>query len=138
MPEPLPYAAQALGKAIICLAMHHLLSQHFGPALLFQPRFLTYGFAYKWFCLVVAGICFRCSYYFIWSVAEAAVILSGFGFSGWSDSFPSRPDWCVLRYHNEIHLESGRGCCYSFWIRLLRLDRLLPLVPRLVSSEISL
>ncbi|CAI7791503.1 unnamed protein product [Closterium sp. NIES-54] len=93
MPEPLPYAAQALGKAIIFLAMHHFLSQHFGPALLFQPRFLTYGFAYKWFCLVVAGICFRCSYYFIWSVAEAAVILSGFGFSGWSDSFASRPDW---------------------------------------------
>ncbi|CAI5486170.1 unnamed protein product [Closterium sp. Naga37s-1] len=47
MPEPLPYAAQALGKAIIFLAMHHFLSQHFGPALLFQPRFLTYGFAYK-------------------------------------------------------------------------------------------
>ncbi|CAI7791486.1 unnamed protein product [Closterium sp. NIES-54] len=61
--------------------------------------------AYRWFCLVVAGICFRCSYYFIWSVAEAAVILSGFGFSGWSDSFPSRPDWSRAENANFIKCE---------------------------------
>ncbi|CAI5466439.1 unnamed protein product [Closterium sp. Yama58-4] len=135
MPEPLPYAAQALGKAIICLAMHHFLSQHFSPALLFEPRFLTYGFAYKWFCLVMAGICFRCSYYFIWSVAEAAVILSGFGFSGWTDSFPPRPDWSRAENANFIKCEVTTSLAQmpaywnmgvGTWLRTYVYDRVTP------------
>ncbi|CAI5493253.1 unnamed protein product [Closterium sp. Naga37s-1] len=135
MPEPLPYAAQALGKAIICLAMHHFLSQHFGPALLFQPRFLTYGFAYKWGCLVIAGIGFRCSYYFIWSVAEAALILSGFGFSGWTDSSPSRPDWSRAENANfikcEITTSMAQTTAYwnmgvGTWLRTYVYDRVTP------------
>ncbi|CAI5523770.1 unnamed protein product, partial [Closterium sp. Naga37s-1] len=176
MPEPLPYAAQALGKAIICLAMHHFLSQHFGPALLFQPRFLTYGLAYKWGypviasiclpysgqvayeltgksssisphitsqvvlpgdggwgCLVIAGIGFRCSYYFIWSVAEAALILSGFGFSGWTDS--SRPDWSRAENANfikcEITTSMAQTTAYwnmgvGTWLRTYVYDRVTP------------
>ncbi|GJP32594.1 hypothetical protein CLOM_g17211 [Closterium sp. NIES-68] len=135
MPEPLPYAARSLGKAIICLALHHFLSQYFGPAMLFKPGFLDFSFAHKWGYLVMAGICYRSSYYFIWSVAEAAVILSGFGFSGWSDTFPSRPDWSRAENAHFIKVEITTSMAQmpaywnmgvGTWLRTYVYDRVTP------------
>ena len=36
----------------------------------------------------MAGFTARWKYYFIWSISEASIIISGLGFSGWKDSSP--------------------------------------------------
>ncbi|KAK4374429.1 hypothetical protein RND71_005106 [Anisodus tanguticus] len=42
----------------------------------------------------MASFTARCKYYFIWSISEVAIIVSGFGFSGWSDMInPPKPQW---------------------------------------------
>ncbi|KAL1112399.1 hypothetical protein V6Z11_D02G123700 [Gossypium hirsutum] len=35
----------------------------------------------------------RWKYYFIWSISEASIIISGLGFSGWTESSPPKPKW---------------------------------------------
>lgn len=42
----------------------------------------------RWLYCVAAGFAFRWMYYFIWSVAEVAMVLSEFGYSGPSDHDP--------------------------------------------------
>ncbi|GJP32597.1 hypothetical protein CLOM_g17213 [Closterium sp. NIES-68] len=135
MPEPLPYAAQALGTAMIFVALHLFLKQYFSPDLLLHPGFFSMGFAGKWGYLVMAGICYRCSFFFIWGVAEAAVILSGFGFSGWSNAVPSRPDWSRAENVSPIKCEVTSSLAQmpaywnigvGVWLRTYVYDRITP------------
>lgn len=41
----------------------------------------------------MSGFTARWKYYFIWSISEAAIMVSGLGFSGWTDSSPPKPRW---------------------------------------------
>lgn len=41
----------------------------------------------------MSGQTARWKYYFIWSISEASIIISGLGFSGWTDSSPPKPRW---------------------------------------------
>lgn len=41
----------------------------------------------------MAGFTARWKYYFIWSISEASIIISGLGFSGWTDSSPPKAKW---------------------------------------------
>lgn len=41
----------------------------------------------------MAGFTARWKYYFIWSISEASIIISGLGFSGWTESTPPKPRW---------------------------------------------
>lgn len=41
----------------------------------------------------MAGFASRWKYYFVWSISEASTIISGFGFTGWTDSDPPKPKW---------------------------------------------
>ena len=41
----------------------------------------------------MSGFTARWKYYFIWSISEASIIISGLGFSGWTESSPPKPRW---------------------------------------------
>jgi len=41
----------------------------------------------------MSGFTARWKYYFIWSISEAAIIVSGLGLSGWTETSPPRPQW---------------------------------------------
>lgn len=41
----------------------------------------------------MAGFTARWKYYFIWSISEASIIISGLGFTGWTESSPPKPRW---------------------------------------------
>lgn len=41
----------------------------------------------------MAGFTARWKYYFIWSISEASIIISGLGFGGWTDTSPPKPLW---------------------------------------------
>ncbi|KAG6428692.1 hypothetical protein SASPL_112946 [Salvia splendens] len=47
------------------------------------------GLSYQY----MSGFTARWKYYFIWSISEASTIISGLGFSGWTDSNPPKPKW---------------------------------------------
>lgn len=59
-----------------------------------DPVYQEWGFWTRLGYQYMASFTARCKYYFIWSISEAAIIISGFGFSGWADmTNPPKPQW---------------------------------------------
>ncbi|KAL7609122.1 hypothetical protein Lser_V15G09822 [Lactuca serriola] len=95
--SPLGATMKAVVQAGLCMGIYlHLIPQY--PLSTFSnPMYKYSGFTdrlmYQYMCSFTA----RWKYYFIWSVSEASMILSGLGFSGWSNvnySSPTQtPQW---------------------------------------------
>ncbi|KAM1024837.1 hypothetical protein ACFX13_038762 [Malus domestica] len=51
----------------------------------------------------------RWKYYFIWSISEASIILSGLGFSGWTESSPPKPGWDRAKNVDIIGVEFAKS-----------------------------
>lgn len=94
-PPPSPYGAtiRALIQAAFCMGLYVYLVPHFPLTIFTDPVYQEWGFwkrlGYQYMC----GFTARWKYYFIWSISEAAVIISGLGFSGWTESSPPKPKW---------------------------------------------
>lgn len=58
-----------------------------------SPEYQQWSFLKKLSYQYMAGFSARWKYYFIWSISEASIIISGLGFSGWTNSSPSKPLW---------------------------------------------
>ncbi|XP_068635019.1 lysophospholipid acyltransferase 2-like isoform X1 [Aristolochia californica] len=93
--SPSPYFAtlRAILQAALCMGIYLYLIPQFPLSRFTDPIYQEWGF---WKCLgyqYMSGFTARWKYYFIWSISEAAIIISGLGFSGWSESDPSKPKW---------------------------------------------
>lgn len=58
-----------------------------------DPSYHEWCFLKKLGYQYMSGFTARWKYYFIWSISEASIIISGLGFSGWTDSSPPKPRW---------------------------------------------
>ncbi|XP_073285549.1 lysophospholipid acyltransferase 1-like [Primulina huaijiensis] len=93
--SPSPYWAtlRAVLQAGVCMGLYLYLIPHFPLSRFTEPVYQDYGFwkrlTYQYMC----GFTARWKYYFIWSISEASIIISGLGFSGWTDSNPPTPRW---------------------------------------------
>ncbi|CAI5982120.1 unnamed protein product [Closterium sp. NIES-65] len=87
-PRVLP-ACAALLKALLCMAVYHTLSHLLPPAALTQPAFFARPFLIRCGQVALTLLAYRWMFYFIWAVAESALILSAFGFSGFKAAAPS-------------------------------------------------
>nr|AZM65195.1 lysophospholipid acyltransferase 4 [Vitellaria paradoxa] len=94
-PSPSPYGAtvRALVVAAICMGLYLYLVPHFPLSRFTEPVYQKWGFWKRLGYQYMAGFTARWKYYFIWSISEASVIISGLGFSGWTDSSPPKPRW---------------------------------------------
>ncbi|CAI5483028.1 unnamed protein product [Closterium sp. Yama58-4] len=75
-------ACRALVKALLCMALYHSRSLLLPPSALTQPAFFTRPFLIRAGQVALTLFAYRWMFYFIWAVAESALILSAFGFSG--------------------------------------------------------
>lgn len=93
--SPSPYGAmfRAILQAAICMGIYLYLVPHFPLARFNEPLYYQWGFWKRLFYQYMSGFTARWKYYFIWSISEASIIISGLGFSGWSDSSPPRSLW---------------------------------------------
>lgn len=92
-PSPFFATLRAVIQAAICMGLYLNLVPHFPLSRFSEPIYQEWGFWKRLFYQYMSGFTARWKYYFIWSVSEAAVIISGLGFSGWSDSSSSKPKW---------------------------------------------
>ncbi|RWW05435.1 hypothetical protein BHE74_00006986 [Ensete ventricosum] len=93
LPSPLGATLRALLQAAICMGLYLQLVPHFPLSRFNEPIYYEWGFWHRLFYQYMSGFTARWKYYFIWSISEASIIISGFGFSGWSDSSPPKPLW---------------------------------------------
>ncbi|XP_057977084.1 lysophospholipid acyltransferase 1 [Malania oleifera] len=94
-PSPSPYGAtfRALIQAGFCMALYLYLVPYFPLSRFTDPVYQEWGFWKCWGYQYMVGFTARWKYYFIWSISEASIIISGLGFSGWTDSSPPKPRW---------------------------------------------
>lgn len=94
-PSPSPYGAtvRALLQAAFCMALYLYLVPHFPLSRFTDPIYEGWGFWRRLGYQYMSGFTARWKYYFIWSISEAAIIISGLGFSGWTESSPPKLRW---------------------------------------------
>ncbi|KAA3484186.1 lysophospholipid acyltransferase 1-like [Gossypium australe] len=93
--SPSPYGAtfRALVQAGISMAVYLYLVPYNPLSRFGEPVYQEWGFWRKLSFQYMSGFTARWKYYFIWSISEASIIISGLGFSGWTESSPPKPKW---------------------------------------------
>ncbi|MBA0556068.1 hypothetical protein Golob_026202, partial [Gossypium lobatum] len=93
--SPSPYGAtfRALVQAGISMAVYLCLVPYHPLSRFSEPVYEEWGFWRKLSFQYMSGFTARWKYYFIWSISEASIIISGLGFSGWTESSPPKPKW---------------------------------------------
>ncbi|XP_038970617.1 lysophospholipid acyltransferase 1-like [Phoenix dactylifera] len=94
-PLPSPYGAtlRALVQAAVCMGLYLYLVPQYPLSRFNEPIYYEWGFWQRLRYQYMSGFTARWKYYFIWSISEASIIISGLGFTGWSDSSHSKPQW---------------------------------------------
>jgi len=94
-PSPSPYGAtlRAIVQTGICMGAYLYLAPKFPFSRFSDPIYREWGFWRRLCYQYMTGFATRWKYYFVWSLSEASIIISGFGLSGWSDSSPPKPKW---------------------------------------------
>ncbi|CAH2038080.1 unnamed protein product [Thlaspi arvense] len=93
--RPSPYGAtvRAILQAAICMALYLYLVPQYPLTRFTEPVYQEWGFWRKFGYQYMAGLTARWKYYFIWSISEASIIISGLGFSGWTEDASPKPKW---------------------------------------------
>ncbi|KAK1321893.1 hypothetical protein QJS10_CPA03g02052 [Acorus calamus] len=93
-PSPSPYGAtlRAIVQAGICMGMYLYLGALYPLSRFNEPIYQEWGFWHRLWYQYMSGFTARWKYYFIWSISESSIIISGLGFSGWSGS-PPKAQW---------------------------------------------
>lgn len=84
---------KALLQAAFCMGLYLYLVPDHPLSRFSEPIYQEWGFVKRLSYQYMAGFTARWKYYFIWSISEASIIISGLGFSGWTDSSPPKPRW---------------------------------------------
>lgn len=97
-PFPSPYGAalRAFLQALLCMGTYMYLVPRVPLSKFESLEYQKWGFWHRLGYMYLSGLTARWKYYFIWSISEVSVIISGLGFSGWATSGPSSdatPKW---------------------------------------------
>lgn len=85
-PSPLGAALRASVQACICMVVYMFLLPRVPLSKFDSLEYEKWGFWHRLWYMYLSGFTARWKYYFIWSISEVAVIISGLGFSGWKVS----------------------------------------------------
>ncbi|XP_057836844.1 lysophospholipid acyltransferase 1 [Cryptomeria japonica] len=133
-PQPSPYGGmlRALVQASLCMGVYLYLSSHFPLSRFSEPIYVQeWGFWKRLGYQYMSGFTARWKYYFIWSLSEASVIVSGLGFTGWSDS---KPKWDRAKNVDILGVEFAKSAAelplvwniqVSTWLRHYVYERLI-------------
>ncbi|KAL3499410.1 hypothetical protein ACH5RR_038503 [Cinchona calisaya] len=93
--SPSPYGAtlRAILQAAVCMGLYLYLAPNYPLSRFSEPIYQEWGFWKRLSYQYMSGFTARWKYYFIWSISEASLTVSGLGFSGWTDSSPHKPRW---------------------------------------------
>jgi lysophospholipid acyltransferase len=105
-PSPL---LPTLIQAGICMGFYLNLVPHFPLSRFNEPEYQNWSFLHKLFYQYMSGFTARWKYYFIWSISEASVIISGLGFTGWTDSSPPKSKWDRAKNVDVLGVELARS-----------------------------
>lgn len=83
-PSPFGAALKAFLQAALCMGVYMYLIPRVPLSKFASLEYQKWGFWHRLWFMYLSGFTARWKYYFIWSISEVAVIISGLGFSGWT------------------------------------------------------
>ncbi len=111
-PSPYKFALVAILKAFACMGIYMYLMNYFTIQQLSGAEYWRWGIwnriGYQYLCAFTA----RWKYYIVWSLSETSMIISGFGFSGWTKASPSeeqQPKWTRAKNVDILRMELPRS-----------------------------
>ncbi|KAG6557172.1 hypothetical protein Mapa_001099 [Marchantia paleacea] len=115
-PPASPYGAafSSFIKALFCMGMFVFLTPRVPLSKYSDPSYYEWSFLQRVGYQMLSGFTTRWKYYFIWSLAESSVILSGFGFSGWNGDTPKWDRACNVNIL-EVELASSAAQLPIHW-----------------------
>ncbi|XP_024995507.1 lysophospholipid acyltransferase 1-like [Cynara cardunculus var. scolymus] len=132
-PSPLGGTVKAILQAAFCMGAYIYLAPQYPLSRFTDPIYNEWGFMerliYQYMCSFTA----RWKYYFIWSISEASMILSGLGFSGWTNRSPQKARWERAKNVDILGVEFAKSSVeiplvwnihVSTWLRHYVYDRL--------------
>ncbi|XAR55034.1 1-acylglycerophosphocholine O-acyltransferase [Bertholletia excelsa] len=126
---------RALVQATFCMGMYFYLVPLFPLSRFMEPEYHKWGVLKKLGYQYMAGFSARWKYYFTWSITEAAMIMAGLGFSGWTDSSPPKPKWDRAKNVDILGVELAKtgaeiplawNIQVSTWLRHYVYERIVP------------
>ncbi|KAH7514016.1 hypothetical protein FEM48_Zijuj11G0043900 [Ziziphus jujuba var. spinosa] len=132
-PSPFGAMIRALLQAAFCMALYLYLVPYFPLSRFSDQIYQEWGFWKRLGYQYMSGFTARWKYYFIWSISEASIIISGLGFSGWTSSSPPKPRWDRAKNVDILGVELARSAVelpivwniqVSTWLRHYVYDRL--------------
>ncbi|CAM8934756.1 unnamed protein product [Rhodiola kirilowii] len=124
---------RALLQAGFCMGLYLYLIPNYSLSTFSDPLYNEWGFWKKLSFQYMAGFTARWKYYFIWSISEASMIVSGLGFTGWTDSSPPKPKWDSAKNVDILGVELAKSSVelplvwniqVSSWLRYYVYERL--------------
>ncbi|CAA2957330.1 lysophospholipid acyltransferase 1-like [Olea europaea subsp. europaea] len=133
---PSPYwpTLRAVLQAAFCMGLYLYLVPHYPLSRFTEPVYQEWGFWKRLSYQYMSGFTARWKYYFIWSISEASIIISGLGFSGWTDSNPPKPRWDRAKNVDILGVEMAKSSVQlplvwniqvSTWLRHYVYERLI-------------
>ncbi|KAH9572669.1 hypothetical protein CY35_02G163900 [Sphagnum magellanicum] len=111
-PSAYKFALVAILKAFACMGIYMYLMNYFTIQQLSGAEYQRWGIwnriGYQYLCAFTA----RWKYYIVWSLSETSMIISGFGFSGWTKASPSeeqQPKWTRAKNVDILRMELPRS-----------------------------
>ncbi|XP_065875738.1 lysophospholipid acyltransferase 1-like [Euphorbia lathyris] len=134
-PSPSPFGAtvRALLQAAFCMGLYLYLVPNFPLSRFTDSVYQEWGLWKRLGYQYMSGFTARWKYYFIWSISEASIIISGLGFSGWTDTSPPKPKWDRAKNVDILGVEFAKSSVelplvwniqVSTWLRHYVYDRL--------------
>jgi lysophospholipid acyltransferase len=77
-------ALSAFLRALLCMGIYLFVVPRFPLAKFASLEYQKWGFWHRLKYMYLTAFSARWKYYFVWSISEVAVIISGLGFSGWT------------------------------------------------------
>ena len=107
-PSPSGEALYATVKGFLCMGVYMYMTGAYPLSFLTNPDYMKWGYWHRVWYQFLCSFGARWKYYFIWSLSEAAVMISGFGFSGWTKVAPSeepRANWTRAQNVDILNVE---------------------------------
>ncbi|KAJ9555118.1 hypothetical protein OSB04_009732 [Centaurea solstitialis] len=132
-PSFLGATLKALLQAVFCMGLYLYLVPYHPLSRFSEPIYKEWGFVQRLSYQYMSGFTARWKYYFIWSISEASIIVSGLGFSGWSNSSPPKAQWDRAKNVDVLGVEFAKSSVelplvwniqVSTWLRHYVYDRL--------------
>ncbi|OVA14166.1 Membrane bound O-acyl transferase [Macleaya cordata] len=133
-PSPFGATLRAIVQGAFCMALYLYLVPNFPLSRFTDPVYQEWGFWKRLGYQYMSGFTARWKYYFIWSISEASIIISGLGFTGWTDSSPPKPRWDRAKNVDILGVELAKSAVQlpvfwniqvSTWLRHYVYERLI-------------